>query len=231
MLKTKKEIAYVVGIILALIAIVVIIAIGLRKTDENEETDAAGSAEITSTVVSEKHGLVEAEETISFETVQEGLRDMGFLVTEEYYYTEVMTHSKLLKVFGKEVKIPFTESSYVASYDGVIEAGIDFSAITVSIDSKDGKHQVTVMIPKPVIQANDIDPDSFQVYSETTGIANPFSVEEYNQSLKELERDVEKKAIENGILERAEEHAKQLIKGFVGGMLLDQDYTLEIVVK
>ena len=68
--------------------------------------------------------IVEVEKEITAEMIEDGLRDIGVLVTQEYYFTDVISFSSVKKLFRLEVG--FTESSYLASYDGVVTAGIDF---------------------------------------------------------------------------------------------------------
>ena len=233
MLKTKREIAYAVGIVLALLAIIVVIAVGLHLKNKPANTGGQKSPDAVSAadVNADARGLIRDEETISFETVQDGLNDMGFLVTEEYYFTEVVSRSKLKELFNTGINIPLTESSYIGTYDGVITAGVDFGAIRVDTKPLGSKTKITVTVPKPVLQEPNIDPDSFELHSEKTGIANPFSVEEFNDSLKDLEAEVQKNAQAKGILDRAGEHAEQIIETFVASLLSGEDYTLEIVVK
>ena len=227
MLKTKKDIARLVAIVLVLIATVVVIVIGVRKS---EEKNVSKKSAVSDEVVTEE-GLLTTTDTISFETIQDGLNEMGFLITEEYYFTEVITRERSVELLRTGINIPFTESSYVASYDGVVTAGIDFSQITVDSELVDGKTHFKIVVPKAEIQTIDIDPNSFKLYSEKTGIGNSFSVKDYNESLKGLESTVEKNAINKGLLERAEEHAKQLVESFVNSLPHNSEYTFEIVEK
>ena len=39
-------------------------------------------------------GLISEKQTIDVEIIQDGLRNMSFLVTEEYYFTEVLSNKK-----------------------------------------------------------------------------------------------------------------------------------------
>lgn len=230
--KTKKRTGYVIGIILGLLAIIFVVAYGIYLQNKPSDAEAVESPDPSDLMVGAyEHGFVQEVDTISFETVQEGLNDMGFLVTEEYRFTEVVTREKSMELLSTGIKIPFTESSYVASYDGVINAGVDFSKISVAVNQVGQQSQITITVPKPEIQTVDIDPDSFILYSEKTGIGNPFSVEEYNDSLTDLEDKVKGNAKAKELLPAAEEHAKKLIESFVGSLCAGKDYSLTIVVK
>ena len=153
------------------------------------------------------------------------LNDIGVLVTEEYYFTEVVSFSSIKKLFNK-LELGITESSYLASYDGVVTAGIDFSKITVSKD--DELHLVEVRLPKAEILNVDIDPESFELYSEKTGLGNPISVADYNNSLVELESTASEKAVARGILTRADQNLKTVIVNFIAGLVDTAEYTVHI---
>ena len=137
-----------------------------------------------------------------------------------------ITADSIKKLF-KKLELGITESSYLASYDGVVTAGIDFTKITVSKDSE--LHTVEVRLPKAEILNVDIDPESFELYSEKTGLGNPISAEDFNSSLVELENTASEKAIERGILDRADQNAKTVVKNFIAGLINPSEYTVRII--
>ena len=151
--------------------------------------------------------IIEVEKKISGDIIQDGLRDMGFLVTEEYYFTEVVSYSSVKKLF-KTIKLGITESSYLASYDGVISAGLDFEKI--SVEKNDEERIITIRLPKSEVKYMQIDPESFVLYSEKEGLGNKISLSDYNDSLIELEKNAEKKAVDRGLLKRADDNANWL---------------------
>ena len=224
MLKTKKKTLYWIGIILGLTAITVVILVGLhaRKSAAGAALREPSAADAAS---EESHGLIQTVETVSFETIRDGLQEMNYLVTEEYSFTEVISDSKVIKFL---IELSPTKSSYVASYDGTVEAGVDFSAASVETEQRDGKTHVTVTLPKATIHQTAIDHDSFVLYSEKDGIGTSFSVEDFNDRLKELEQNAEEKALQKGVLEKAEKNAEQVITGLVSSLMTDTDYSLEI---
>ena len=170
-----------------------------------------------------KPSIIKIQKEIDVDTINEGVRDMGFLITQEYYFTEVVSFSSVKKLFNT-LNLPLTESSYLASYEGTVTAGIDCTKITVEKD--DGKGVIKVVMPKPEIKNIDIDPDSFELYSEKTGLGNPISASDFNSSLVELEDTARAKALDKGILEKADESARTIIGNFIGGMV-DSTYTVE----
>lgn len=233
MLKTKKEKIYLalIGVFLVAILAVVMIAL-LRKPAEpaRAELSAGGKVEIRGRdKIVEVERLVEVEKTVTGEILQDGLNDMGLLITQEYYFTEVMSYSSVLKDPLFHIEMKPTESSFVVSYDGVVTAGIDFTAIRVEKD--DGANTITVHIPKAKIQNVDIDPESFEKYTERSGMFNPVSVEDFNTSLVELERTAREKAIARGVLTRADENAKQIVDNFIHSLVDVSGYSLEYVAE
>ena len=173
--------------------------------------------------------LIEIEKEISVDTVEDGLRDMGILITDEYYFTEVVSFSSVKKFFKTDIKLAFTESSYLAGYDGVITAGPDFTATRVEKD--EAAKTVTVILPKSQIRNVDIDPDSFKLFSEKQGFTNPLSASDFNSSLIELENTARQKALEKGILQRADENAVAIVTNFIGNLIDMSVYHVKVVTE
>ena len=232
MTKIRRTTGYIIGCVLGLLAIVIVIVYGLHSKNKAADAEAAVTPKPSEFVFNaDEQGLASEVDTVSYEVLQDGLNGIGFLTTEEYYFTEVVTREKSKELLKTGITIPLTESNYVASYDGVVNAGVDFSKITVSVDSTNSTPVITIRIPKPEIQTVSIDHDSFVLYSEKTGIGNPFSAEEYNESLTGLEDIVREKAIDKGILTSSQENAKRQIETFVNSLCYGKSYTLQIIVK
>ena len=226
MTKTRTEKIYIVLIAVVAAIIAAVLIFGLSSMEKKAPAEPASDAPETE-VIKEVEKIVEVEKIISAETIEDGLNDMGLLVTQQYFFTEVVNFSSVKKLFNTDIALKFTESSYLASYDGEVNAGIDFAKIRVE---KDEEHKlVTVYIPASEILNVNIDPGSFELYSEKTGISNPISVESFNQSLIELEETAREKAIERGIIDAADKNAKMLIRNFVEGLVNASEYTIQIV--
>ena len=170
--------------------------------------------------------IIEVEKKISGDIIQDGLRDMGLLGTEEYYFTEVVSYSSVKKLF-KTIKLGITESSYLASYDGVISAGLDFEKI--SVEKNDEERIITIRLPKSEVKYMQIDPESFVLYSEKEGLGNKISLSDYNDSLIELEKNAEKKAVDRGLLKCADDNAKLVISNFVNSLVDTSDYMVRYI--
>ena len=214
-LKQPKNIIYLVIILACLISIIILgrgFISGRNAASANE------------TAVSDKKAPKREEKvliTTSTETVQDGLNNMGILITQEYYFTQVETYTKEKKILS----FINTESGFSYSYDGKVTAGVDFEKIGLEKDDKE--KVIVVSIPDSAIQSVDIDTDTFKIYSEKESIWNPIKLEDYNMSLTDFENTARQKALENGILDRSDEQAKNLITNFIRNFSAFSDYKIE----
>ncbi len=216
------------GLLLVIAALTVTLVALHAKSAPPQPLPTATPRPAPKVVVEEKvvETIVEVQHQVTAEELSAGLNEMGQLITAEYYFTAVASAStQLAPILG--IKLGFTESSFLAGYDGVITAGIDFSLIRVDKDEEKGR--VTVTMPAAVIFNVDIDPDSFQLYNETSSIFTDITAEDYNNALLELEATEREKALARGILDNADENARKLVRSFIGSLLDPAEYDVEFV--
>ena len=158
--------------------------------------------------------------SVSTETIRDGLANMGTLITQEYYFTQVEKFTKEKKIF----KYISSSSEMLYSYDGSVMAGIDFEKIEIVKD--DAAKTLTITLPKSEIQTVTIDKDTFQLYSEKDSLWNPLKLEDYNMSLTDFEETARQKALDNGILERSDEQAKVLVSNFISNFPAAAEYEI-----
>ena len=158
--------------------------------------------------------------SVSTETIRDGLANMGTLITQEYYFTQVEKFTKEKKIF----KYISSSSEMLYSYDGSVMAGIDFEKIEIAKD--DAAKTLTITLPKSEIQTVTIDKDTFQLYSEKDSLWNPLKLEDYNMSLTDFEETARQKALDNGILERSDEQAKVLVSNFISNFPAAAEYEI-----
>ena len=156
-----------------------------------------------------------------------GLKDMGELVTQAGYFTNVQSSTSTRQLFGMD--IPFTTSKYIYSYDGVVKAGLDFAGIEVQVD--DANRIVTVLLPEIEVLDVNIDNDSLKIYDESQSIFTPLHISDVNEAQIELKEQVRQTAIDNGILEEAEKNARTIISGFLSGTMDLKNYTIQFEAK
>jgi len=219
---TKREKTYLALIAAVLVLIAILLLLHPRTQPETPaDNPAAKTAEEPKAV---RERWIEVEKKVTAEVIQDRLQDMGVLITEEYYFTDLISFSSVKTFLRTDFVLPFTETSYMVRYDGVVSAGIDLSA--AGIEKDEDRKQITVRIPKASIQTTTIDLDSFELLEEKTGLGNPLSVQDVNTSLQELERSAEQKALERGLLEKADKNARSMISQFIASLVGDAEYAL-----
>ena len=201
-------------------AALVLAAILLLNYEINRRAEEAETVK-TATTIAEKEKNDRVLISTSSETIRDGLSNMGVLITQEYYFTQVETYTKEKNIF---LIIP-SSSGFMYSYDGAVLAGVDFEKIGVQTD--EDRKVVTVDLPPSEIQAVTIDRDTFKIYSEKESIWNPLKLEDYNISLAEFEDAAKEKALGSGILERSDQQAQKLVSEFIVSLPATNGYTVE----
>ena len=201
-------------------AALVLAAILLLNYEINRRAEESETVK-TATTVAEKEKKDKVLISTSSETIRDGLANMGVLITQEYYFTQVETYTKEKNIF---LIIP-SSSGFMYSYDGAVLAGVDFEKIGVQTDEE--RKVVTVDLPPSEIQAVTIDRDTFKIYSEKESIWNPLKLEDYNISLAEFEDAAKEKALGSGILERSDQQAQKLVSEFIVSLPATNGYTVE----
>ena len=205
-----------IGIIaIAVVAMIVLLA-GFTKEKEPQQMQETA----TEKVELEKKENVKI--TVNVETIKDGLNNMGTLITQEYYFSQIATYTKDKKILN------FINSSagFTYSYDGSVTAGIDFEKVEIKKDEE--AKMIIVELPRSSIQTVNIDTSTFKVYSEKESLWNKIKLEDYNLSLGEFEESAKKKALDNGILDKSDEQAKTLIVNFIKNFPNVSDYGIEV---
>lgn len=203
-----------ISVIAIVLAAILILSYGIRRGAKGPDTPT------TVTTIKEKEKKDKVLVSVSAETVREGLANMGVLITQEYFFTQVETYTKEKTIF----KVIPLASGFMYSYDGTVLAGVDFANIKIAMD--EDRKILTVEMPGSEIQAVTIDKDTFKVYSEKDSLWNPIKLEDYNISLAEFEDTAKQKALDNGILEKSDEQAENLVRGFIGSLPNVSKYTV-----
>lgn len=149
-----------------------------------------------------------------------GLKDVGELVTQSYYYRQIRTIRDSRRLWGWD--IPLTERECIFSYDGVIRAGYNFEEIEVKVENK----RVTVKLPEPYIITNEILTETFSVYDEDSNIFNPLHLEDIGGEIEDIRTQGEYEAIQSGLFEATRENAMNVIEGFLSGFFDFDEYEL-----
>lgn len=196
---TKKTIT---SILFLMLIIALIFFAGMKFADRNSEP------EISSTALAQQ------------------LQEVNELAVLDYNYTKVGKFENSLKLNGWS--IPLTKKSFLLTYAGRIQAGVDMSAMEVNVKGK----KILVSLPEVRILNNVLDEKSIEVYDETKNIFNPISINDYKTFAAKQKERVEDEAIENGLLSEAATKAQSTIRKFLQMIPeIKDDYTIEVTFK
>ena len=164
-----------------------------------------------------------ATKEISIDLINSEIHDIGELATIEYMYTDAAKFENPKQLFG--VDVPFTTKSFIIKWDGSIKAGVDISKVTATVNK--AKKEITVSIPKAEILSHEIDGDSIETLDEKNGLFNKITIDDVRQFDNISKEAMEQRAIENGILDKAFENAKNIIYQLVNTDLVKElNYTI-----
>lgn len=164
---------------------------------------------------------------INVEVITNEIRDIGELASVEYAYTDAGKFSKSNQIGG--IVIPLTQKSFLVRWDGLIKAGINLEKIKIQV--KDISKTIEIKLPEAEILSHEIDNDSFETLDEKNNLFNPITVDDVNSFIEENKAFMEKRVIENGLLDKAIENEKTLLTNlFMSSKLIPDDYTIEIKV-
>ena len=147
--------------------------------------------------------------------------NVGELVTQEWYGRILQDSSKDQKLFNK-YSIPFTKSRIIFSLDVEVIAGVDFKDIDYKL-SKDYS-TVTIKIPKAKVYKYYQVPNTFISYLDDESWFTNISSKERHDLEDAVVEEGKKTAIKSGLLEKADENAKNIIEQ----MIRAKNKTIEI---
>ena len=190
------------------------------KYEKQLDAQAKQIAELTDEVIR----YTKLTKEVSIDLIESKITEIIELATIEYSYTDAGKFESPKQLFGKD--IPFTTKSFLAKWDGSIKAGIKADKIQVELNKK--TKEVIISIPKAEILSHEIDEDSVETLDEQDGLFNPVRVDDVRNFDAESQEEMEKRAIENGILDKAFENAKVIIEKLINNEILkEQGYTLK----
>lgn len=147
------------------------------------------------------------------------------LSTVRYFYTNMGKYENSIQVGN--TNIPFTKKSFIIAYDGIIKAGIDMDKVGIHVNGK----VITIFVPEAEILSHEIDEDSIQVYDEKNSIFNGLSTEDVMNFQKEQKKEMEQRAVSNGILKEAKENAQRSLQFLYGAFLENDQYEEGYILK
>lgn len=150
-----------------------------------------------------------SEPTITSTSISQQLVEIQKLSVLEYNYTKVGKFENSLTLNGWS--IPLTKKSFLLTYSGKLQAGVNLKDAKVSIND----HTIIISLPEVQILENTLDENSIEVYDESKNIFNPISVSDYTNFATKQKTEAEEEAIENGFLSEAATKTQSVIKSFL----------------
>ena len=200
---TKKN-SFIQGLIAALIVTAIVGAFGFLIKDKFQ---AQENNEITSDIV------------------ESSLKEVKELTTLKYHYKNIASFESSQQFQG--IKLPFTTKSFLYTYEGDINAGVDLDQAKVNVD--ENNKIITIKLPKAKVLSHDIDEDSIMVFDEKNSVFNPMELEDYTNFRKEEEAKVEKEVIKKGLLKKASKQTNKAIKDILNiNPTIAEEYTISI---
>jgi len=214
-------------VLLALALFITAILLNSARKRQREVEDQLKQKNELIAALQDKKGVEVAggKALITSDILKEQLSSIRELVTQEYIYTNAdKRESSETWLWG--IERPFSGNSLLVTYDGVIKAGVDLSQAEIALDEE--KKAITVTLPASKITDNNIPQESITVVEVKNGLFNEVTFDNYNEFIAEQKLVMEQKAIGQGLLTKADEEARILVKSILSVLPGIDAYTLTI---
>lgn len=142
-------------------------------------------------------------------TIGASFNEIAELATEEYAFSDVGKFDQEgLQIAG--LKVPFTDRNFLVTYSGRVTAGLR-NAGSVETQVDDTAKTLTITLPAVEVLDSHIDAHSVEVYDQTMNPINQLRVSDVTGFIANREDAAREKAVAEGLLDRAREHAEQLM--------------------
>ena len=148
----------------------------------------------------------DASTVIDLSVLEESMKKSSELSTAKYLYTASSSVSDIndLGFIGHpELKVPFTDATYIFEFDGTIKAGFDLNKASVKL--KDD-NTVVVTLPSPKILSHET--GEVRTIHERQNIFNHLHLGEETEWVSEQKKIMEKRASDLGLFDEARTNAK-----------------------
>ena len=160
--------------------------------------------------------------TIVLDIVESEFEGIDELSTIEYLFSDASRFTDSHQIGNWNV--PLTEKSFSLKWNGVIKAGIHLEEVDYAVINS----TIKVTIPSAEIFSYDVDEESVELLDEKNNVFNPISVDDKLKFDADTEQFMKERAIQNGILEKAQENAKIILLNLlVSNPLIGSNYTIE----
>lgn len=182
----KKFLPWIIALISIVCVVALFISLNSHRQAQKEMQEQLERQNLVIDSLEKKQGeKVDTSKSIpviTSETLKSQLNSLQELVTQEYIYTNADKRTDNAKwLFGWTR--PFSDTSLVLTYDGVIKAGINMNE--VQIDINEDTRTITVTLPDSKIMDNNIPQESITVVEVKNGLFNEITFDDYNAFISE----------------------------------------------
>lgn len=163
--------------------------------------------------------------TIDLTVLKEKLEDNKELSTAKYLYTDsiVITDQNDLSALGHpEIKLPFTNATYVLQFDGIIKAGYDLRDV---ISKQKDNRTVVLKLPPAKILSHET--GDVEVAHDQQNIMNPLKAGEESNWIEGKKENMEARAVSLGLYDETQQNAQTTFESLYSGCL-PEGTTVEI---
>lgn len=165
----------------------------------------------------------EEKTNITSTQLKSSLEQASDLITTKYYYSEIGKFDNSYELNGWS--IPFTEKSFILTYQGEAQLGFKTSELEVQVQD----NKIHIKCPSIEILSNSIPSESVEVYDQSYNIFNPVSVDDYLQFETEQKAQAVKRMEEGGVFERAQKDARTAIVQLLNMIpQVQESYVIEV---
>lgn len=154
--------------------------------------------------------------------ISSSVTEISELATAEYVFTNAarFTNTKHIAVLPDS----WTQKSFIQKWDGTIKAGVDLKDVEVTVKNK----TITITLPYAKILSYEIDKDSVEILDEKNNVFNRITVKDKVNFDRETRYSMEARAVENGLLTKAQKNAENTILTFLSSSIKDfKDYEVK----
>lgn len=159
--------------------------------------------------------LLNVQETVPVITrnvLEEQISSLSELVTQKYMYRNA-SRQESDKTWLWGWTMPFSDTSLLATYDGVITTSIDLKGVKFNVNEL--TKTITVTIPSSKIFDHNIPQETINVLEVKNNLFNQTTFNDYNKFISAEKSVMEQIAIDQGLLTQADEEAKNIIEAFL----------------
>lgn len=125
------------------------------------------------------------------------------LNTVKYTYSNIVAVKKEKSI--NEIKIPFTEQSFIIKYEGVINGGVKPEDITIV---KNTGKEISIEVAECRILNHYIDDENLYIYDVKNSIFNRLDTNDILSDVSKYKKEYEEKLIKEGFMDEVKENTK-----------------------